>query len=258
MVRGLYTAYTGMINEQKRLDAISNNIANANTTGYKRESISSQSFDDVLTIKIKDASEGYLNRAIGDMSLGVKVGEVYTDYTQGSVRQTGNTYDLAIQGEGFFNVNVENQNGEVSTKYTRDGNFVMTSDGYIVDAYGNHLQGESGDIQVPVDASSISINSMGQIYADNTYVDTIILTDFEDYDYLEKFGDNFYSPVDGAETKDATGTILQGFTEQSNVNSVYEMVNMITVTRVYEANQKVMKTIDNMIDLAVNSVGKVS
>ena len=88
MLRGLYTGWTGMVNEQKRLDVISNNLANADTLGYKQESVSSQSFDKLLTIKIRDGSQSYHNQAIGTMSLGVKVGEVYTDYSQGSIRGT--------------------------------------------------------------------------------------------------------------------------------------------------------------------------
>ena len=102
MLRGLYTAFTGMSNEQKRLDIISNNIANAATVGYKEENVTNQSFDEMLTIKIRDGSEAYLDKSIGTMSLGVKVGEVYTDYGQGSLRTTGNTYDMAIEGKGFF------------------------------------------------------------------------------------------------------------------------------------------------------------
>lgn len=95
MFRGLYTAWTGMANEQKRLDVISNNMANSNTVGYKDEKVASQAFDQVLGIKIRDGSQAYHNECIGSLSLGVKIGETYTDYSQGSVRQTGGTYDLA-------------------------------------------------------------------------------------------------------------------------------------------------------------------
>ena len=104
MLRGLYTGWTGMVNEQKRLDVISNNLANADTLGYKQESVSSQSFDKLLTIKIRDGSQSYHNQAIGTMSLGVKVGEVYTDYSQGSIRGTSSPLDLALSGSGFFTI----------------------------------------------------------------------------------------------------------------------------------------------------------
>lgn len=257
MVRGLYTAYTGMINEQKRLDVISNNLANSATVGYKTERVASQAFDDVLTVKIRDNSVGYMNQNIGTMSLGAKVGEVYTAYDQGSFVETGNTFDLAIDGQGFFTMRCPTRSGDNVTRYTRNGCFKMTQDGYVVDVNGNHLQGTSGDIKVPVDAS-ISIDKTGAVYADGEYVDTVLLTDFEDYDYIEKYGDNLYQTVDGATEKTATGMINQGYTEQSNVNVVSEMVDMITVTRAYEAGQKVMQTVDSMLESSCNSIGRVS
>ncbi|BCN29638.1 flagellar basal-body rod protein FlgF [Anaeromicropila herbilytica] len=257
MVKGLYSAYTGMLNEQKRLDVISNNLANATTVGYKQENVTNQSFDSVMTVKVRDESEYYNNRNIGKMTNGVKLGEVYSDYSQGSLRQTGNTYDLAISGKGFFKVAVTDANGNQTMKYTRDGSFKMTSEGYIVDTNGNRLQGESGDIQVPVDTSQVSITEDGSLYADGQYLDKVKLTDFENYDYLKKAGDNLYETVDGANEIDTTATIRQGYTEQSNVNVVKEMVQMITITRAYEANQKAIQSVDGMVDLAVNSVGKV-
>lgn len=106
MLRGLYTGWTGMVNEQKRLDVISNNMANADTVGFKDDRVTSQAFDQVLAIKVRDGSEAYHNEAIGHLSLGVKIGEVYTDYSQGSIRQTGNSLDVALSGSGFFTVNV--------------------------------------------------------------------------------------------------------------------------------------------------------
>lgn len=257
MVRGLYTAYTGMANEQKRLDIIANNVANASTVGYKEESVTNQAFDEMLTLKIRDGSDGYQIKEIGQMSLGVKLGEVYTDYGQGSFRQTGNTYDLAIEGKGFFQIRVTDANGLDTTRYTRDGSFKLTKDGYVVDTEGNHLQGENGDVQVPTQAASVVIGSDGNVYADGTKIDTIKLVDFEDYNYLEKVGDVSYKLLDGGVEKDATGTFMQGYTEQSNVNSVSEMVEMIAITRAYEANQKVISTVDSMLDKSVNSVGRV-
>lgn len=257
MVRGLFTAYTGMANEQKRLDIIANNLANAATVGYKEENVTNQAFDDVLAIKIRDNSESFNDRPIGRMNLGVKLGEVYTNFSQGSLRQTGQTYNLALEGKGFFTVSVTDRNGNTSVKYTRNGSFTMTKDGYIVDADGNRLMGEGGEVIVPTDAAEVIIDATGAIYADGSYVDTILVTDFEDYNYLKKSGDTMYEPVDGAVTVPATATVRQGYTEQSNVNVVSEMVEMISVTRAYEANQKVIQSIDKTLDLAANSIGKV-
>ena len=121
MLKGLYTAYTAMVNEQHRLDTMTNNLANASTVGYKKEGATSQCFKDVLTVKIKDNYDGHHPGAkiIGRNNPGVKIGENYTDYTQGSFRITDNTYDLALAGDGFFAVEFTNKAGETSTMYTR-------------------------------------------------------------------------------------------------------------------------------------------
>ena len=179
------------------------------------------------------------------------------NWDQGSLRETDNTYDMAIQGDGFFAIKVVDANGDSTIKYTRNGQFSITSDGYIVDVDRNKLQGANGDVQVPVDATDIAIKLNGAIYADGVQVDTITLTDFDDYNYLELYGDNMYTAVDGATTKSSAATILQGFTEQSNVNVIDEMVSMITITRAYEAGQKMIKTQDDLLTQAVSSVGKV-
>ncbi len=179
------------------------------------------------------------------------------DWTQGSLRQTGNTYDIAIEGNGFFSMRVADAYGNSSIKYTRCGTFKCTADGYIVDAEGNHLQGSSGDLQVPVDAVDIVIEPNGTVLADGVAVDTVSLVDFADYDYLELYGDNMYNAVNGAEMIEATAALEQGWTEQSNVNVISEMVSMITITRAYEANQKIIRTTDSLLDASVNQVGKV-
>lgn len=257
MLRGLYTAWTGMANEQKRLDVVSNNMANADSVGYKDERVTSQAFDQLLTIKIRDGSQAYHNQAIGHLSLGVKIGEVYQDFSQGSVRQTGGKFDVALSGSGFFAINITNANGETTTRYTRNGQFMLTKDGLLVNSEGNAVLGEGGEIVIDPSSKSISISGSGEIYADGKYIDTLKLVDFDDYDYLNKYGDTMYAPVDGATTKDASAEVLQGYTEQSNVNVVKEMVDMITITRAYEANQKVIKSYDSMLNQAANSVGKL-
>lgn len=257
MLRGLYTSWTGMANEQKRLDVISNNLANASTLGYKQESVANQSFDKMLTIKIRDGSQAYHNQAIGTMSLGVKIGETYTDYSQGSVRSTGGLYDVALSGNGFFSVTSTNSSGQTVTRYTRDGSFTLTKDGILVDKEGNKVQGEGGDIHIDPSAKSVAIDSDGTITVNGAVVDRIKTTDFEDYDYLVKDQDNLYHTVDGAKEKKSNASVLQGYTEQSNVNVVSEMVDMITITRAYEANQKVIRSMDSMLDKAVNQVGRL-
>ena len=257
MVRGLYTAYTGMINQQKRLDTVTNNLANASTTGFKREGLTSKSFDQMLTVKLNDLSVPYLNEGIGKMSLGVKIGENYTDYSQGSFKETGNTYDLALAGNGFFTISYTDKKGNTSEKYTRDGEFTMDSEGYLRTLEGDYVQGEGGNIMIPVETSEVSIRDNGDIYADGEYVDSLRTVDFEDYNNIEKFGENLYNVVDGATETESTAAVKQGYLEMSNINVVKEMVEMITISRAYESNQKLIQTEDDMLDKSVNQVGKV-
>ena len=248
MVRGLYTAYTGLVNQQKRLDVVSNNLANATTTGFKKEGVTTQSFDSVYGIKIKDATVGYMNQNIGRMSLGAKIGETYRSWDQGSLRNTDSNYDFALSGKGFFSISFTNKAGETSTLYTRDGSFQMNQEGYLVTKDGDYVLGESGDpILLPTDASQLSVDSTGAIYADGQYVDTFALVDFEDYNYLEEYGENLYRAVDGAAEQDCTATVQQGYLEASNINVVSEMVDMIAVAREYESGQKVIQAIDEML-----------
>ncbi len=267
MVKGLYTAYTGMINEQKRLDVTANNLANASTTGYKKEGMVNQSFDSMLTIKIKDTSTaGTGIQSIGTMSLGVKVGETYTDWSQGSFQITDNSTDLALSGYGFFAISFTNSSGETSIKYTRDGCFTMDTEGYLRTTDGDYLLNMTGAINseniednyVKLDPTmDFTVDSLGYVYQNDELVTQIGYIDVADYDYINKYGENLYDLIDGAEIIESSATIEQGALETSNVNVVDEMVAMITIARAYEAGQKVIQAEDSALDKAVNQVGKV-
>lgn len=252
MVRGLYTAYTGMVNSQKRMDVVSNNLANATTTGYKKEGLTTQSFDEMYALKIKDLTVGHLNENIGSLSLGAKIGESYRDWSQGSFVSTENNYDFALSGKGFFNISFTNKAGETSTMYSRDGSFQMNQEGYLVTKDGDFVLGESGPIQLPTNIDKLEVQPTGEIYADGVYVDTFVLTDFEDYNYLEAYGENLYRAVDGAAQTDCTATVNQGYTEASNINVVSEMVEMISIAREYESGQKVINAVDDMLSKMVS------
>ena len=240
MLKGLYTAYTGMVNEQHRMDTLTNNLANSATVGYKKEGATAQSFKDVFAYKLKDTSETpNLARKIGAMSMGVKIGENYTDYSEGPLKETGNTYDLAISGPGFFQIEFTNKAGAVSTKYTRDGNFILTQEGYLVTKDGDFVLNNSGD-HIKLDPLlEASINEDGTIYQDGSQVARIGIT------------------VDGAQEKTATGQIISGYLEHSNVQVVKEMVEMINVSRAYETNQKMIQTYDSSLEITANQLGKL-
>lgn len=257
MVKGLYTAYTGMVNQQNRMDVLSNNLANASTTGYKKEGSTTQSFDTVLAYKIKDNSEATGSRHIGNMNLGVKIGENYTDYTQGSFRTTENTYDLALSGEGFMAVEFTDKAGNTSTKYTRDGSFTLSKEGYLVTKDGDFVLDSAGKHIKLNPLMESSIDEAGNISQNGTRVATIGIKDFTDYNYLKHYGENYYQTVDGATQKAATAKVQSGYLETSNVQVVKEMVELISVTRAYESNQKLVQTIDGTLDVAANQLGRV-
>lgn len=258
MVKGLYTAYTGMINQQNRMDVLTNNLANADTNGYKKEGATSQAFDDILAYKIKDSSEGYrLAKRLGVNNPGVKVGEGYTDFSQGSLKTTENTYDLALTDSGFFAVEYTNKAGESSVKYTRDGNFTLTQEGALVTQDGDFVLDSSGQ-PIEIDPKlTTEINTDGEIIQNGRVVATIQITDFEDYNYLEHFGENYFQPIEGAEETEPAGKVYSGYLEASNISVVSEMVNMITVSRAYESNQKVITTYDSTLDIAANQLGRI-
>lgn len=256
MVKGLYTAYTGMINEQHRMDVLTNNLANASTVGFKKEGATSQAFDEVLALKIKDTTDASMVKPLGHISMGVKIGENYTDYSQGSLRETGNTYDIALSGTGFFTIEFKNKAGETSTKYTRDGGFTLNKEGYLVTKDGDYVLGTNGRIKIDPLQNSV-IDKQGRIYQNDTLVGTLKITDFEDYNYLEHYGENYYQTVDGAREKNGEFQTLSGYLEMSNMQVVKEMVEMISVSRAYETNQKIVQTYDGTLEIAANQLGKI-
>ncbi len=225
MLKGLYTAYTGMINEQHRMDVMTNNLANANTNAYKKEGSTSQAFDTVLAYKIKDMSEpgnmprnlstrkGYDEGLVDNpdkwmsgtgMSMGVKVGEDYTDYSEGPMKVTDNKFDFALAGPGFFLIEYTNKADVTSVKYTRDGNFTMNGQGYLVTQDGDYVLDENRRrIRLDPNDSQIGTNTNGDIYQDGNLMATIGVVDFEDYDRLQHFGENLYQIAPSSEMKSA-------------------------------------------------------
>ncbi len=258
MLKGLYTAYTGMLNEQHRMDTLTNNLANASTVGFKKEGATSQAFDSILTVKVKDQSVGTKNvERMGRNNPGVRIGENYTDFTQGSFRITDNTYDLALAGEGFFAVEFTNKAGETSTMYTRAGQFTLNREGYLVTEDGDYvLDTQNRRIRLNTLAET-QISDNGTISQNGVNVARIQVTDFEDYNYLEKYGETYYCPVEGARTTTASAEVKSGYLEMANVQIVSEMVNLISITRAYESSQKIIQAYDSSLEIAANQLGKV-
>lgn len=255
MIRSLYTAVSGMIALEDKQNTIANNIANANTIGYKSEDLVLKSFKEVL-LQNKDKLVGNQNvvNKLGTISLGTKVDDVETKFTQGNLRETGTQTDLGISGRGFFEV----QRGN-TVLYTRDGNFRVSNEGYLVTTTGDRVLGRNistGEAEpIYVGNSEFNVNSNNEVQINGVATQRVATADFADYSTLKKQGDNYYSAENPIEN--ARVYIKQGFQEASNVNVTNEMVNMLTTMRNFETNQKILTMIDGTLDKAANRVGQV-
>ena len=255
MIRSLYTAVSGMITLENKQNTIANNMANANTIGYKSEDLVIKSFDEVL-LQNKDKLVGNQNtrRKLGSISLGAKIDEVTIKFTQGDLKETGAQTDLGINGRGFFQIQKGNE-----VVYTRDGNFIVSNEGYLVTSTGDRVLGRninSGNVEpIYVGNSTFNIDRNNNILIDGVATQTIATSDFEDYNTLVKVGDNYYkgdNPINNARAN-----IRQGFTELSKVDITNEMVNMLSTMRNFETNQKILTMIDKTLEQAANKVGQV-
>lgn len=268
MWRGLYTAATGMIAESRRTDTIANNLANANTTGFKRDDAVTSDFEPMLIRRINDLSDtkdvttfkgfslGTNAPVVGELGLGAQVAEIKTDHAQGSFQTTGNQLDMAIAGEGYFRI--ATPQGE---RYTRDGNFYRNADGRLVTVNGQDVLDNRGRaINIPEESAEFSVQASGTITADGMPVATIGLVTFPGGDdVMVKEGNSLYRVADpNLRPTDAAGSIQQGVLERSNTEIVSEMVNMIANYRSYEASSKAVVTQDSMLDKSVNEVGRMS
>ncbi|MDA8234913.1 MAG: flagellar basal-body rod protein FlgF [Clostridia bacterium] len=255
MIRGLYTAGSGMVVEANRNDTIANNLANVNTNGYKKDIATFRSFPEMLIRRLNDPGGGPgANLAanqfpiVGTLGTGAVVDEIYTAHTIGSLKQTGAGLDLALGSDGYFVVNTAQ--GE---RYTRNGSFKLDAQGYMVTSEGNRVMGQAGAIRIQ--GGNVSVDESGIITVDGNRVDTLRVVDFADKRALTKTGDSLFSGNGAAVPQQVK--VLQGFQETSNVNPITEMVNMITVMRSYEANQKAVQSHDNLLGKAVNEVGRL-
>ena len=261
MMRSLWAAASGMNSQQFNIDTIANNIANVNTTGYKK---TRADFEDILyqTLKIAGtpATEETVVPTGIQVGLGTKVSATQKMFDQGSLQNTGNLLDLALEGRGFFKVLL----ADGTEAFSRDGSFKLDANGQVVNSNGLKLIPEA-TFPENIDPKSIAISKQGQITGKNIETDEIIeIAQLTTYRFinpagLSNIGDNLYkfteasgNAIEGLPGLDGQPQILQGFLEMSNVRVVDEMINMITAQRAYEFNSKAIQTSDNMLQTAVN------
>lgn len=246
MLRGFYTAGTGMLTQRDRMDVITSNLTNADTTAFKSDSLVLGRFQDMIIERFNDPS-GNISE-IGSIGGGAHISRVITSFEQGNLEGTGRSCDFALEGSGFFAVSTPN-----GDRYTRDGNFFVNDAGYLVNSSGYYVQGNNGRINVGSD--NFTVDEQGNVYVDDVLTDKLKIVSFVDTSQLRKEGDNLYAgtnPQTDIDTK-----VKQGCLEGSNVDVSGELATMLSVSRAYETNQRVLRMIDSTLDKAVNDVGRV-
>lgn len=245
MNSGMYSALSGNIMAMKRLDVISNNLANANTPGFKKDRMS---FESMLNGPTNPPAVP--NGSTADPLL--QKNTVYVDYSPGPVAQTGNPLDLAIDGDGFFVVNTPN-----GPAYTRQGNFRMSADGTLVTADGFPLMGQGGPIRIQ--GSRVEIDGQGVVNVDGAPAGTITVVDFPKPYNLTKGEGALFTPANPQVTpQPTTSAVRQGHLEGSNVETIGEMVRMIETSRYFEACSKVVQGYDAMASKATTDLGRLA
>ncbi|MBC8062251.1 MAG: flagellar hook-basal body complex protein [Clostridiaceae bacterium] len=262
MIRGLYTAISGLITQEAKMDVITNNMSNVNTAGFKGDDLKIKKFDDVLLQsydRLKGKGAG--KTTIGSISLGSRIDETTTSFEQGEIQTTGKQTDFALDGRGFFTV--QKDNGTSTQKYyTRDGNFHVDSKGTLVTNNGDAVLDSNGN-SINVGSNKFSSDAEGNItIANNETSVKLAVVDFNTnistnnaYKNLLKVGDNLYTSNEVAQTSNAA--VRQNSSEKSNVNVITQMIDMMNTMRTFETNQKVIQAIDQTLGRAVNEVGTV-
>ena len=258
MIRGLYASGWSMMANGRKMDVIANNISNVNTNGFKKDSVVFESFPELLAKRVNDyRSVANPSGLIGTMEISSDVGEVFTYYRQGQLTKTGNRLDFAIYdtGNSFFTVGIAEPDGTMRELYTRDGAFTINSRGLLVTKDGYPVIGQNGPIRLQ--DGEFTVGEDGTIIRDGEVIDRFLIRSFEDTSTLRKVGMNLTGRTEQTQEQPFNGRVFQEFLEESNVNIIREMVDMVTVLRAYEANQKILQIQDGTLEKAVNEVGVV-
>lgn len=254
MLNGLYVAASGMLQMEKKLDILSNNLSNINTAGYKMDT---PTFENYLrkekTYPQDIIRESKYNRTINAVS---RLSQVLTDFSSGNIRQTGELFDLALSNpDAFFAVDTP-----FGIKFTKAGNFKIDNDGYLVTQEGfrvlsRNVENNEG-IRIP--NGIVSILGNGQITVNGVVVDNLYIVEFEDKSKLQKTGNNLFTAINMLPEESENPGLMQGYLEGSNINPVREMVNMISTHRAFETYHRVIRTMDTLNERAANELGKIA
>jgi len=256
MEKGLYTSAMGMNSLWGNIETIANNLANVDTTGYKRDEMVFSSFGSFKVNRLYDEivktpiGTSDTRPYIGSLEKGVSISDIATIHTQGPLKQTENPFDLAIQGDGFFCV--ETKDGEM---FTRNGAFTLDNNGFLTTLSGNRVL-SSQNSPIKIENPDFIVTEDGAIMVENEEIARLKVVDFENKNLLNKVGDTLFKTNETP--KIAQFEVKQGYLEESNTEPVLEMVRMIEVQRLYEANQRVALTYDELFSRSINDLGRVA
>ncbi len=248
MIRGIYIAASGMVAQEAKQSAISNNLANASTPGFKRDIAVGESFSDIVS--------GLARSPVGRLGMSTAITAVYSDLSPGSMASTENPFDLAIEGDGMFEIQTD-----TGIRYTRTGNFKLDAESYLVTRDGHRVMGVDGPIRVD---GSLVVQDDGGVYSGGEFRGQLRVMIPAADDVLVKVGGGLFRERDGiagaagmVQAQPGEARVIQGALESANVNVVREMVDMIAGYRTYEAAQRALLSHDALLDKAVNEVGRV-
>lgn len=238
MITGLYSAASGLAVAAHRQDVIAENLAHVNVPGYRGRSMATSSFEAAMA--------GVPTSVVGH---GVAVGEDRTDFTTGPLQHTGRSLDVALNGDGFFEITTPD-----GPRYTRNGSFFVSSDGELVNAEGYPIAGQGGSINIPADVSieQLLIGEDGTLRAKGQALGQLRIVSFADNQKLRRAGTTVFEAPNDVTPEDSKAIVVQGAREQSNISAVTELIRLMMGTRNYQAAQKALSTIDQAIEKRIN------
>ncbi len=254
MTRGMYTSISSLVSLEAKQGVITNNLSNINTPGFKPDELVISQFDKVMIGNKDRTSRSFRN--IGAMSIGTKIDSTMVKFSQGTLRQTENITDFALNGSGFFTVT---QNGQ--EYYTRDGSFVLDLQGNLLTSSGAFVMGtniNTGNYERMnlAGATQISVDGSNNISINGVPVYRMRISDTADYGNLEKLANNLYS-AEGGMFETATTRVQNRTLEVSEVNAAEEMVNLTNVLRSFESSMKILNYLDESLRISVNEIGRI-
>ena len=252
MIRGLYTAASGMLASMRRMELVTNNLANAQTTGFKQDRAALSTFDEMMILQDGSVAPPGRHAELGELGMAAIAEEPMIDFTQGSLQQTDRVLDMALEGPGFFTV--QTQDGP---RYTRDGGFTRDATGRLTTGEGHLVLGVDGNpIQVP--PGELTARTDGTLAVDGQEIGRLAIAEFTAEQPLKKVGSNqFVARIEGDAPRAATETaVRQGAIEASNVDMAGAQTTMLELQRAYQAAQRLIQYQDEMVGRAVNEIAR--